>query len=368
MLNVTVGDAKNIDGIMNELRLPTPLALAKTNLTDPSPFCRHLMLLTESSAALRLLFECGLLRREQTVVLVGSQFPRDANSELRMVRQINEVKRAMQNGQTVVLVNHEGIFPSLYDVLNMRYTTKRSSDTGKVTRMLRLAVGNRSQWCSVGDGFKIVVVVEAKDAYERLDLPLLNRFEKQVLRAADVLEDEASRCLLEDLKTWVKVVEERSQVKDPFVGMYPQTLASLVHCVRLAKPSKELGNEDDSMQTVQSELSRLLSPLAKIRVAEDEVLGIGQSPQKDSTSSLSVALFDEIGACLKAKKHLLVLTFSSSHDFDLLLRRLDDDDKKRFADPIVLGGVTSEKEFIQALKRGSSAKIVRSEHHPPGDD
>jgi hypothetical protein len=57
--------------------------------------------------------------------------------------------------------------------------------------MLRLAVGNRSQWCSVGEGFKIIVVVETKDAYEKLDLPLLNRFEKQMLRASDALEDDS---------------------------------------------------------------------------------------------------------------------------------------------------------------------------------
>jgi hypothetical protein len=111
--------------------LPSSLFLVKANLNDPSPFCRHLMLLTESSAASRLLFECNLVKRDTTVVLVGSQFPRDANSELRMVRQINEVKRAMQAGHTVVLVNHEGIFPALYDVLNMRYQTKRSVETGK---------------------------------------------------------------------------------------------------------------------------------------------------------------------------------------------------------------------------------------------
>lgn len=42
----------------------------------------------------------------------------------------------------------------------------------------------RSQLCPVRDDFRIIVVVEMQDAYTRLDLPLLNRFEKQVLSPA----------------------------------------------------------------------------------------------------------------------------------------------------------------------------------------
>jgi len=375
------------------MALPTPLFLAKANLSDPSPFCRHLMLLTESSAALRLLFECGLLKKDKTVVLVGSQFPRDANSELRMVRQINEIKRAMQSGHTVVLVNHEGIFPSLYDVLNMRYTTKRNADTGKVTRMLRLAVGNRSQWCAVGPGFKIVVIVETKDAYEKLDLPLLNRFEKQMLRAEDALETPEAKEMLRVLKLWIKQVETATRVKDPFIGIYSQTLASLVHCRRLQLERLErrgLDMEKD-LDALKLDLIELMSPLARIRganatidinesavttipatdgnvvVGEREEAKAAEGAEEGPPRVLVPALpssepqdsenfLETVQSCIADRTHLIVLTFSSSHDFEVLMKNAAGPVKSLLGDaePIALGGVTSEREFVQALIRGKS--------------
>ena len=89
----------------------------------------------------------------------------------------------MARGDTIVLLNHDNIYEALYDVLNQRYLLKTNEETGQVRRMLRLAIGTRSQLCQVADTFKIVVVVEQQHAYTALDLPLLNRFEKQVLCA-----------------------------------------------------------------------------------------------------------------------------------------------------------------------------------------
>lgn len=330
---------------IQNIELPTALELAKANLEDTSPYCRHLMLLTESSAALRLLFECGLLKRNKTVVLVGSQFLRDVNSELRMVHQINEVKRAMRNGYIVVLVNHEGIFPSLYDVLNMRYMTKKSTETGKTTRKLRLAVGNRSQWCSVGDGFKIIVVVETKDAYGKLDLPLLNRFEKQMLRPEDALDDEVSKILWQNLKDFAREVEEKTGVKEPFVGIYHQSLASLV-LWKIFSLNENVKLSFDHLYSMKQELIGLISPLARIRTTCNDSLF-------EACDLKASNLFYWMSYCLEKKFHLVVLTFSSSRDFELLMNGREKD----YSDAISLAGVTSEREFVQALKQSRSERI-----------
>lgn len=50
------------------------------------------------------------------VILVGSQFP--TTGQVYLIRQINEVKVAMATGATVMLVEHDNIYESLYDVLN----------------------------------------------------------------------------------------------------------------------------------------------------------------------------------------------------------------------------------------------------------
>jgi hypothetical protein len=55
----------------------------------------------------------------------------------------------------VVLLNHDNIYEALYDVLNQRYVTRKNPKTGKVTKMLRLAIGSRSQLCPVADSFKV---------------------------------------------------------------------------------------------------------------------------------------------------------------------------------------------------------------------
>lgn len=171
--------------------LPTPRELIEANLDDFS--ARHLMLLTEHSSALHLLFDMEMLEHSTASVLVGSHFPED-RSELRLVQQITQVKRAMAAGRVVVLVNHDQIYEALYDVLNQRYITRTSAQTNKVTRMLRLAIGAKSQLCPVAEGFRVVVVAEQQHAYSNLDLPLLNRFEKQVFTPRDVMTDVTTGC------------------------------------------------------------------------------------------------------------------------------------------------------------------------------
>ena len=101
-------------------RPPPTRALIAANLADPQ--ARHLMVITRQGAALKLLFGCGLLRRDRCDVLVASQFAGDA-SELALIQQINAVKRAMGAGRVVVLVNHDHIYESLCVVRHYHYYT-----------------------------------------------------------------------------------------------------------------------------------------------------------------------------------------------------------------------------------------------------
>jgi hypothetical protein len=62
-------------------------------------------------------------------------------------------------------------------------------------------MGSRSQLCPVENGFKLIVIVQQTHAYDHLDLPLLNRFEKQVLAPSDVLSAEAQD-IADQLEMW----------------------------------------------------------------------------------------------------------------------------------------------------------------------
>ena len=205
---------------------PPIIDLIHANLIDDST--RHLMLLTKNSSALQLLFGCNLLDERTTKVLIGSEFE-DDKTELHLITQINQIKLAMANGSTIILLNHDNIYEALYDVLNQRYLYRKDQH-GNLKKMLRLAIGSRSQLCQVADGFKIIVIVEQTHAYYSLDLPLLNRFEKQVLCHDDVLQCKQLK-LVDQLKQWVQMIFKESGVdhlQDVFCGYHDGTIPSAV--------------------------------------------------------------------------------------------------------------------------------------------
>ena len=67
--------------------------------------------LTDHGAAQSLLFQCNVVSHEKSVVLIGSCFSADM-SEYHLISQINSVKRAMQIGQTLILLNCDNLYRS----------------------------------------------------------------------------------------------------------------------------------------------------------------------------------------------------------------------------------------------------------------
>ena len=191
-----------------ELNYPPIEKLIQLNLNDSN--ARHLMILTKNNAALPILFGSHLINEKFTNVLIGSEF-KDDKTELHLITQINQVKLAMAEGKTLILLNHDNIYEALYDVLNQRYLIKKDLHTGKIKKMLRLAIGSRSQLCHVSDGFKIIVIVEQIHAYRKLDLPLLNRFEKQILCSNDILGARQKK-IVQQIEIWCNDILESSGI------------------------------------------------------------------------------------------------------------------------------------------------------------
>ncbi|KAL1512226.1 hypothetical protein AB1Y20_005488 [Prymnesium parvum] len=246
------------------------------NLQDRSS--RHLMLLTHNAAALQLLFYGGMLKEDGVDVLFGSRFPDDV-SELQLVQQVNRVKIAMAEGRTIVLVNHDNIYEALYDVLNQRYLVKRDPTTGATRRLLRLAIGSRSQLCVCHDAFKVVVIVEERHAHERLDLPLLNRFEKQLFTPEQAIST-GQRRLRDELAKWTDCIlaglgmslplegqplspsptelqQKQRALEKVFCGWHDGIIASLA----LQLPA-DANLEEDALTRGKVALLRIAKPLA----------------------------------------------------------------------------------------------------------
>ena len=140
------------------------------------------------------------------------------------------------------------MFESLYDVLNQRYVRKTDIETGHEKRMLRLALGPRSQLCPVEDGFKLIVIVDQQQAYDSLDLPLLNRFEKQVLFPSDLLRSDKCELALNKLQSMCTTILEESELgslSEIFCGYYDKTIPSLLLNIT------DFGRKDIIMSTVR---------------------------------------------------------------------------------------------------------------------
>jgi hypothetical protein len=133
--------------------------------------------------------------------------------------------------------------------------------------MLRLAIGSRSQLCNVADGFKIIVVVEQEHAYRTLDLPLLNRFEKQVLCASDVLGPAQAK-LANDLSEWIQSIVQSTGLKsaqEVFSGYHPGTVASAVLNITNFDESKVDG---DMLNDLKEWMYRVARPVAVMNSTE----------------------------------------------------------------------------------------------------
>ena len=130
---------------------------------------RYLLFLTENYAALQVLKhylqeEVGLkstqvhsgavgaglearkerTRRMEPFVLFGSSFPKD-REYTQVCRNINQVKICMETGRTVILLNLENLYESLYDLLNQYYVTLGNSryvDLGLQTHRVKCRVHN----------------------------------------------------------------------------------------------------------------------------------------------------------------------------------------------------------------------------------
>lgn len=245
---------------LSEALQPTAASLIQGNLADAN--ARHLMLLTSHGAALPLIFAKGLVPLD-AVVLVGSAFPDDRH-DLYLIQHVNRVKSAMAAGEVVVLWNLDNIYESLYDVLNQRYIVRSSG--GHTRKSLRLAIGARSQLCPVEDGFRVVVVVERDHAYEDLDLPLLNRFEKCLLEPGHLLSARQADAAAQ-LGEWMRAVLDESGMVDvgpAFCGVSASTVDSLA-LEEVPDLDADPSSDDDQFIRAKQRLAALAAPFAVLQ-------------------------------------------------------------------------------------------------------
>ncbi|XP_061567180.1 E3 ubiquitin-protein ligase rnf213-alpha-like [Cololabis saira] len=194
--------------------------------------CRYLLVLTKNYAALQILQQTFFSESVQPEIIFGSSFPKD-QEYTQICRNINRVKICMETGQTVVLLNLQNLYESLYDALNQYYVCLGGQ------KYVDLGLGTHRVKCRVHKDFRLIVIEEREVVYKQFPIPLINRLEKHYLDLHTVLKTEQKR-MVEELEKWVKLFSSvnsqhaggaqtyKYQPPDVFIGYHSDTCASVV--------------------------------------------------------------------------------------------------------------------------------------------
>jgi hypothetical protein len=157
----------------------TNMEMIEQNLREPNS--RFLMLITKGDSILNaigsFLQNAGI---SEFRIVVGSKFKAD-DSEKYRYQILSDIILSMEKGESLILVDLDGIYGSLYDMSNQNFTVIWPK------KHCRVALGAYSNpLAHVHDKFKCIIVADAAKAYS-LDPPFLNRFEKHLCDFITVL-------------------------------------------------------------------------------------------------------------------------------------------------------------------------------------
>ncbi|XP_052086034.1 E3 ubiquitin-protein ligase RNF213-like [Mytilus californianus] len=213
---------------------------------------RYLLLLTENYGALSILQQ-KIFSMHNAEVIFGSSFPSD-QEYTQVCRNINRIKVCMETGSTVILLNLENLYESLYDALNQYYVEFGGE------RYVDLGLGTHRVKCRVHKKFRLVVVAEKQVVYDKFPIPLINRLEKHFLSMNTMLTGEQAE-LTEALTEWAetcaadkspnqigyKKVEKK--IGDTFIGYHADTCAAIIHdiCEKRKSTTQTIHNEREQI-------------------------------------------------------------------------------------------------------------------------
>ena len=155
--------------------------------TDPtSAHCRYALVVdpTDCESAVDLLFALKLLDPSTTKIVSLSDFPEDASPTM-TTAALAQIKKCIEEGETLLLVNSAPLQSALYDVINRHYAVSVRDD-GRTDAFANIPLGSFSSLVRVHESFRLIVHVPISQL-PKTPLPFLNRFEKYTLSVRDAL-------------------------------------------------------------------------------------------------------------------------------------------------------------------------------------
>ena len=202
---------------------------------------RYMLLLTKNNAALRILQMRP--RSEEQEIIFGSSFPKDQEYS-QICANINRIKICMETGKQVVLCNLDTLYESLYDVLNQHYSYMGGN------KYVDLGLGTHRVKCRVHENFRLILVAEDKDVYDKFPIPLVNRLEKHYM-GMETIMDTKFHPSVERLRNWVteycevkmpahqRKRQRQFEPGDVFIGYHDDVIPALILKVTKDDPTLE---------------------------------------------------------------------------------------------------------------------------------
>eukprot|EP01129_Flabellula_baltica_P004675 TRINITY_DN1646_c0_g1_i4.p1 TRINITY_DN1646_c0_g1~~TRINITY_DN1646_c0_g1_i4.p1 ORF type:complete len:4926 (+),score=974.20 TRINITY_DN1646_c0_g1_i4:1136-14779(+) len=302
-----------------------------SNLNDSAVRFKLIIDGTPDESALRILFSGGILDKETTTVLYGSNFDKDKNSSYNY-RHVSDIKLALQAGKTVAMINIETLHEAFYDLYNQRYSKVRDQDKNKDIYYTRVAIGSQHKFCEVHKDFQCIVFVNSRDLID-IPEPFLNRFEKFLISTQTLFELSMKDSPFQDNGTLAAIVRKSEQFvkaigQDSFIGYTNDcTLEALISQGLEKNHSLD---ENGKVYDTESTFIYVISGLMKLMTAES-ILRF-----KDYIPTRLLETY------LKHQEHF---------NLDNFINRLDFEQKKYIL-------YTRSKPFIYNLM-GSSSSISR---------
>ncbi|XP_047465467.1 E3 ubiquitin-protein ligase rnf213-beta [Mugil cephalus] len=278
---------------LTQIPRPSTLQMVKNNLDhSTSEECRYLLLLTTNNAALHILQQQVFAKGDYSLpeIIFGSGFPKD-QEYAQICRNVNRVKTCMETGRTVILLNMQNLYESLYDALNQYYVYLSGQ------QYVDLGLGSHRVKCRVNPSFRLVVIEDQKKVYEHFPVPLINRLEKhRVDRSTDL--ETWQRSVLRKLKEWVKEftgeATEGFKLSDIFIGFHDDACASAL----LQALERRAQRLEDSPVGLQDQSDKTLNATTEKEVTEmedeplEEVMDV-DVPEKEQETEAVVGNDDE---------------------------------------------------------------------------
>lgn len=238
---------------VTEFPRPRTLQMVKKNLDHgTNEESRYLLLLTTNNAALHILQQQVFAKGDYLPpeIIFGSGFPKD-QEYAQICRNVNRVKTCMETGRTIILLNMQNLYESLYDALNQYYVYLSKQ------QYVDLGLGSHRVKCRVHTNFRLVVVEDQKKVYEHFPVPLINRLEKHIVDRSTDLESWQHR-VLDKLREWTKEfageANEDFKLSDIFIGFHSDSCASaLLQALEMRAQKAGDSEEQDIAKTLESD-------------------------------------------------------------------------------------------------------------------